>query len=234
MNEGFAETPDRARIQYLSSSSWDASLAPLFCVPGMLGHAELYRDEIASLAPRRVIAVSNRGLGKSTLPAGAPASFSARCLDIATIVGVLKLPKYLLMGFSRGVPIAVQHALQNPREVVGLVLVDCPPIYTRMSDAWLAQVLRTHKGVCEEETLKRLQVDSSDVDLGSRMDELSCPILFFRGALKGALLSEAQLGQMLQVSRGDRARVLPTSAHEISNTDYDLFIGELKTFMAGA
>jgi pimeloyl-ACP methyl ester carboxylesterase len=57
------------RLHYLDSGrETSGGLVPVVFIPGAMGTAELYRHEIQSLAPRRRVAMSLRGCGKSEAP----------------------------------------------------------------------------------------------------------------------------------------------------------------------
>ena len=56
------------RLHYLETGTASCSL-PLVFLPGTFGYAEDYIDEMSALAPRRCMAVSLRGRGRSDTPA---------------------------------------------------------------------------------------------------------------------------------------------------------------------
>ncbi len=55
-------------IHYLESNDYSPNLTPLVYVPGALGFAEQFEDEMRILSPRHCLSLSLRGNGKSDAP----------------------------------------------------------------------------------------------------------------------------------------------------------------------
>lgn len=119
MKSEFVRTVDGLEIHTLSSDSWDDQ-TPLIFVPGMMGIADFYEREMTEFSPRRILALSHRGCGKSEIPPIGKADFRSRVNDIAAVASGFALHNYFLCGFSRGVSLAVQHAIDYPGAVRGL------------------------------------------------------------------------------------------------------------------
>jgi hypothetical protein len=82
------------KLHYLDSGGEDVSLlVPAVFIPGAIGSAELYLREIQSFAPRRCIAVSLRGRGKSDAPEKGY-TFEDHVSDIDSIIQYSELKNY--------------------------------------------------------------------------------------------------------------------------------------------
>jgi hypothetical protein len=104
---------DGISIHCLSSSDYDSNFVPIVMVPGMLGTANSLSENIEYLSPRRVVTFSHRGIDKSGNIQIGQGNFASRCLNIEAVVKHFQLEQYYLYGFSRGVPLVIQHALNN-------------------------------------------------------------------------------------------------------------------------
>lgn len=83
-------------------------------------------DEIKeALVPnRRVVRIELRGHGDSEFPKDGDYRISSMAQDLATVVNLLGLQRFVLVGHSMGGSVALQYAGENPSRVAGLVLVD--------------------------------------------------------------------------------------------------------------
>lgn len=228
MKEGFALNLDGVHIHYIDNEI-HSDLLPLFIVPGMMGVAEHHELELKNL-PRRVIAMSHRGLGQSQKISAGQGGFESRVGDIAAVVDHLELTNYLLQGYSRGVSLAVEHTLRHPRNVRGLILHDCPPRYVRPSESWRDRLLALQKPWMPSETVTAYWQDAEDVDLTPRLREIGCPTLLLRGALEGTMLSPEHADSLASMLPNGRVRVLAQSAHEIGPEDLGAYLSILRDF----
>jgi pimeloyl-ACP methyl ester carboxylesterase len=71
----------------------------------------------------RVIAIDQRGHGLSDKPDGGY-DFASVTHDLDCVLDVLKIERGILIGHSWGGNVALQYAVDHPRRVTGLVLVD--------------------------------------------------------------------------------------------------------------
>ena len=91
-------------LHYLDTGAFAAyNLVPIVFVPGALGSAENYVREMESLTPRRCLAVSLRGAGKSEAPEKGY-TFEDHVFDIEAIIQESELNSFCLMAYSMGVP----------------------------------------------------------------------------------------------------------------------------------
>jgi pimeloyl-ACP methyl ester carboxylesterase len=195
-----------------------------------MGMAEHHEIELAKLSPRRVVAFTHRGLGKSGKVSAGMCKFEDRVSDIDAVIKYLGLTKYILYGFSRGVALAVAHATQNQNAVRGLILHDCEPIYIRPSEKSRDFLMNLNNPNLPKQTVEAYWHDAQNIDLTERLSEFTFPILFLKGALEGSLLSTEKAQSLLTKTRNSRMQVLTGSAHEVGIEDYDTFLECLRDF----
>ena len=126
----FAETEDGERIFYRVAGDESAARTVVMIQGLALSHKFWFEipDELASdpKRPRRVIALDNRGTGKSTR-AKPPYSMQRLAADVACVMRAAKVDKAVLVGISMGGMIAQHVALRHPEHVSGLVLMATTP-----------------------------------------------------------------------------------------------------------
>lgn len=107
---------------------WEGEPETLVFLHGLHGHLLWWRwHQIAFFAQHyRVIAVDQRGHGKSYKPAG-PYSIEVMAADLYELLGQLNVERAHLCGASMGGMVALQAALAYPQIVRSLVLVDSYP-----------------------------------------------------------------------------------------------------------
>ncbi len=227
--EEFCPTKDGVQIEILRSLDLSKGI-PVILVPGMLGTASMLADRLEVLAPRPGITMSHRGCGKSSSPVEGHYDFQSRCQDIEAVVDHFQLKRYFLYGFSRGVALVLQHCLQYPERVAGLVLDDAEPIYPELSRDWLdrmnaAQFLWAHPFA-----LERIQLESEEIRFHDRLSEIKAPSLIFRGVLEGSLLSREAAVNMQKLLHSADLIHLPQSGHGASLEDFPMFQDALVDF----
>ena len=229
-DDHFTSTFDQAQIHTISSKEYDPKLTPILFVPGFLGLADSYQEQISLFYPRRVIAFSPRGLGRSNLPSGVGAGFEARSADLDAVGA--SLSNYFLCAFSAGVGIAVEHAVRNPDKVAGIILMDYEPVYRKAS----AQLLDTFKANSDPmrpfASVERYFLDSSPRDLYDLLPLVQCPVMVEKGGLDGSLLPWEAADKMVSLCQKGELVVLPYSSHEVSAFDRGFWTRSVKRFMA--
>jgi pimeloyl-ACP methyl ester carboxylesterase len=160
---------------------------PIVAVHGGIGRAQRWQDQgEAAIAgrlghrPRALGAFSRRGMGRS----GAPQS-GYRLLDfvddLAATVDTLGYRRFVVVGHSLGVPIALSYAARRPTGLVGLVLGDYGPRYPALGETWMTQVEERHRlGAPAEfdlEGARRMRADSREVDLSAELSSITFPVL---------------------------------------------------------
>jgi pimeloyl-ACP methyl ester carboxylesterase len=227
IRNGWTDTRD-AKLHYLIANC-EAHLTPLVYLPGSLGSAEDFRDEMMRLAPRTTVALSPRGLGKSSSPPEGY-SFEQRIADMEWVLRDLDLEPFCLMAYSLGVPIAIGYAAQNLAQITGLILLDYPARYPRRSQSWLERALpfARERGI-EEHVVQRLQQESADVELWAELQLARRPTLLVKAG-QSTVVSDDDLEQYRQVPHV-QVEVFEDATHEIHKPDYESFIGTLERFL---
>ena len=219
------------RLHYFDGDPKASShLVPMVFIPGMLGSAEDYLQEMDSLVPRRCIAISLRGRGKSDSPQSAY-TFGNHISDIEALVGELRLKSFCLMGYSVGVAYAIGYAVRHPDAVKGLVVGDYPAIYPAFGPAWAERVLSNHPGLVKPHAVQSMQLDSARVALWDSLDGLTRPVLILRGGQQDSLLPEEAVEMYQQHLHNVKVVVLEKAGHELSKPNYNGYIWSIRAFL---
>ena len=217
------------RLHYLETRAEGSGLVPMVFAPGFLGSAENYHREMQSLAGRRCVAVSLRGRGLSDAPE-AGYSFEDHVSDIDTLVGQVGLQGFCLCAYSVGVPFAIGFASNHPKLLSGLVLSDYSARYPKVKEQWVAEVLASREDV-KPHVVQAIQRESAEVLLWDNLEKITCPALILRGGLPGSLLTTEGADRYQRHLPDSRVVVFDTSDHNLSQPDYERYIGTIKTFL---
>ncbi len=176
------------RLHYIDSSP-DAStaLCPLVYIHGAYGTAEGFLPEMQTLSPRRCVAVSLRGRGKSDAPE-AGYSFAHHISDIEALVGHLGLARFCLMGWSVGVAYSVGYASQHSETLGGLILLDYPARHPAFKPDWAVRGLSDPSYDWKPHAVRAIQQESTEVPLWDDLHKIRCPVLVIGGGQSEALL----------------------------------------------
>lgn len=215
---------------------------PLVIVPGTSESAEDYLDLLEILAPRPVFALSLRGRGQSGSPLldygkGGMYRLEDHASDVKALLDTLKLPGCCLMGYSRGVTYALAATLNQPDRVRGLILQDYPAFHSALPTSWIEQFLEsTSRGMPISQKMmphvvEGLQRDAADVDLWTRLPEISCPVLIMYGSQKGSRLPLADVERYLTLLPNARTARFSESGHQIWEPDYGLYVLTIAQFL---
>jgi len=160
---------------------------PIVAVHGGIGRAQRWQDEgEAAMAgrlghrPRALGAFSRRGMGRSDAP---PSGYRLVDFveDLADAVDTFGYQRFVVVGHSLGVPIALSYAARRPTGLVGLVLGDYGPRYPALGERWLTQVEERHRlggpGEFDLEGARRMRADSREVDLSGELTSITFPVL---------------------------------------------------------
>ncbi len=137
-------------------------------------NAQTYRSILAPLsASLHILAVDQRGHGRSTLPADPSKLFSWKVYrdDVAALLATLKGPPPVLAGHSMGGTVAILAAGRRPETSRGLVLFD-PVIMPRLMALgarlpWAARRLARRIPIAEAAARRRPGFDSEDAALAA-------------------------------------------------------------------
>ncbi len=209
---------------------------PLLIVPGTAESAEDYADLLELLLPRRAIALSLRGRGRSSAPQTGY-GFWELVGDVQAAIEALDLRRCVLYGFSRGATLTIGAALRCPERVAGLIVGDYPAHYKAYPPEWVEKFLgSTSRGAPVSEKLMRhvaqgLQRESDDIPLWDLLPQITCPALILRGGSKGSLLPVEAAGMYLERLPDARVVRFEDSGHSLWEPDYGHFVLTLAEFL---
>lgn len=221
------------RLHYLRAG--ENGRTPLVYLPGSLGHAEQFRDEMVRLAPRPTVSLSVRGVGQSDAP-GRGYRFEDLFSDVVAVVEDAKLEPFCLMAYSRGVPLALRYASRFPETLRGLILLDYPARYRRIPETWVmgakAWVERAALST-PPHAIEQLQRESADVSLWEKLSSITCPTLIVRGGQAGAVLRPEDAARYLELLPNAHLVVFEDAGHELWRPDYERFMRVAEGFLEG-
>ncbi len=216
-------------MHYLDSGrETSRELVPVVFIPGALGTAELYRHEIQSLAPRRCVAISLRGRGKSEVPERGY-TFEDNVSDVESVIHHSGLTKYALVAYSMGVPYAIECAARNPGRFRGLVIGDYAAGSPPIKHEWVEQSLSFPE--TNPLAVVGLQRESKEVILWGRLEEIRAPVLVIKGGKPGSMLSPESAELYRRHLRDVVIVEFEESDHAIFKPSYDRYIGTIKDFL---
>jgi len=220
------------RIHYLEGGEAVPALVPVVFVPGMLGAAEEHRAEMVALAPRRCLAISLRGRGRSDAP-DTGYGFEDHIGDIDAVVHAAELENCCLMGYSRSVPYAIAWAARHPGRLAGLILGDYPPHYPAVPAAWADRVLPVFSDRVAPKVMMALQRESAEVAVLDQLAEITCPVLVLRGGRPDARLSAGDAAVYCRHLPQAEVVVFEDAGHELWTPDAGRYHATLRTFLEG-
>lgn len=222
-------------LHYLDNGAGGPGV-PLFIVPGLSEGAEDYLDLMADLAPRRVVAISLRGRGRSDVPA-AGYGLADHVADVAAVVEACQADRFCLFGYSRGVSYAAAFAAEYPNLLAGLILGDYPAHHTALPGGFAEWFMGTSwrgRPVTERmtpEAVRRIARDSESVPLWDRLGAIRCPALILRGGSEESLLSAEDAARYLELLPDARVRLFPEAGHALWEPDYGRYVQVLSQFL---
>ncbi len=195
---------------------------------------------ILSEISSHVVALSLRGRGLSSTPESGY-SLAAHLSDIDAVVKLCKLEKYCVLGFSRGAAYALGWSLENQQHMSGLILVDQPPIHTKLGteqvEFWsdLEYLGVSILNFMRRTAIEGLGKEAKEVDFSSRISELNIPIAFFVGRNKEAKIPTNVSDETLQFYK----QTLPSckvieflkSGHMIPDEEQQKYVEEIASFI---
>ncbi|MGD6774673.1 alpha/beta fold hydrolase [Sutcliffiella horikoshii] len=218
-------------IHYLETTDYSHNLTPLVYVPGALGFAEHFEDEMKILSPRHCVSLSLRGNGKSDAPLKGY-TLEDHVSDIEAAIKESRLKDYCLMAYSMGVPYAIQYASNNPEYIKGMILLDYPAKFPSIPESWVDTVFS--KGYIKEDrqhVVRGIQRDSEEVELWEDLQRIKCPVLIIKGGTNHSLLKE----RATEKYKGNLSNVkvveFSDSGHELWIPDYNRFIKTVTDFL---
>lgn len=223
VESGYVEKGE-VRLHYLTSGTVGP---PLLLCPGLSDSADDYRPVLEALAPRRAIAMSFRGQGRSDAPEQGYdlPHFSS---DIASVIQGLMLSDVLLFAHSRAVSYAVAAAAEQPDSISTLILGDSAPIHRSYPPEWVENFAASiWRGQRVEEriprhVLARLQEEATNVDLWDTLARLDVgKVAVIGGAHPPEFVAELEADY---TAAGAEVVVFEDAVHDIWEPDFDCFI----------
>lgn len=223
---------DSVRIHYLDVNHDEkTNLTPLFMIPGGFGTAESFMPDFQALAPRRCIAVSQRGRGKSGIPITGY-RYEDFVADFETVVDQTNVKKMYIYAFSLGVPTALGYALRHVNRVSGLIIGDFPAHYPGYPREWLKKFDTVTIDMVNMHAVRRVQAESVETPLWNELKILDCPVTIFKGDLHSGsfpvILTEDDLQKYRQVLPRISVQTFMNSGHLLWKPDPQRFIFALQ------
>lgn len=215
------------QIHYINNGVKD-NKTPLLFVPGMLGYAEQFLDEMPLFAEREVIALSLRGRGKSDAPSKG-FSFEAQVSDITAVIESAKLSSFIMTAFSTGVAYGLAYAVQHPERLKGIILVDYQARYPKISDDWIQSAADAFPDT-NIEAIRAIARESTLIPLWDDLHKLTCPILLIRGG-QSNYVSDEHISQYRTALPQIEIVTFEDAGHLVWQPDYERFIKTIKDFI---
>lgn len=213
-----------------------SSKTPSLLVIGGLWEPAERAIPILSEISSHVVALSLRGRGLSSTPETGY-NLAEHLSDIDTVVKHCQLENYCVLGFSRGAAYALGWSLENQQDMSGLILVDQPPIHSKLGPEhvkfWSSL---EYLGVpilnfMRRTAIEALEKEAIEVDFSSRISQLQIPVTFFVGRNKEAIIPSDISDEILQLYK----QAIPSceiimfekSGHMIPDEEQQKYISEI-------
>jgi pimeloyl-ACP methyl ester carboxylesterase len=226
-------TNQDVEIHYLDTrAKADRSLTPVVFVPGALGAAENYGEEMAALAPRRCIAISLRGRGQSDAPIDGY-GFVDHVRDIEAVIDDSGVTDFVLAGYSMGVAYALGYAILHPTHLTGMIIGDYPAHYPHLKPEWAETAIKNMPGKAPVYAVQGIRSESAEIQLWDDLESIEAPVLLLRGDQPGSLLSAEDATKYIASLPQAMAVVFPGSGHELWVPSKERYLGTVKAFLEG-
>jgi pimeloyl-ACP methyl ester carboxylesterase len=219
------------RLHSLESVPNEATnLVPLLIIPGVFGTAEDYIDEMMRLAPRRCLAVSLRGRGRSDVPASGY-RLEDHISDITATIAAWDFggpaERLAMMGYAIGAAYAMAYAVDAPGKIAALIIGDYPARYRAMPAKWVDTALASMGERARPEVARALQRESTQVSLWERLGSLRCPVAVLRGAQTGSMVTDEIAAKYREHRPDVEIITLEHNGHELWKPDFDSYVGAI-------
>lgn len=211
------------RIHYLDSDA-GSSLVPLVICPGLSETAEEYEDLMRYLLPRRCVALSFRGRGRSDTPSSGY-GLREHASDLSSVVRDAGLHRFHLYAHSRGVSYALGFAREQPSAVASLFLQEYPPLHKRMEEGWAERYSREYlmpffrQRNIRPEAVTGIARESEQEDL---VFPYARPLFVARGMQGDSLLDDDGVAAYRRMNPGATVHAFGRSGHAIRSTEQAL------------
>lgn len=217
------------KIHFIETTNYDHNFLPLLYIPGALGNAEQFVEEMEYLYPRHCLSISLRGRGKSDAPLTGY-TFEEHIMDISSVMNESNISACCLMAYSMGVPYAIKYAAMNPSKIKGLIVCDYPAKYPLIQETWIEAV----EELVEEgrkHVVREIQKDSKEIVLWEELKEISCPVLVMKGGTEKAVLNKYKAEKYKNNLKNVELVEFSESGHELWSPDYNKFMRTIANFL---
>lgn len=134
INDLFVDSPDGLKLHVLDAGPRETERLPVVCLPGLTRTNEDFRALLAALtfdaaAPRRVIALSSRGRGRSDRdPKPENYAVPVELNDLLAVLTATGIERAVFVGTSRGGILTMALTAARPQAIAGAVLNDIGPV----------------------------------------------------------------------------------------------------------
>ncbi|MGE5677304.1 MAG: alpha/beta fold hydrolase [Pseudomonadota bacterium] len=218
-------------VHFLESYGGEEGYTPLFICPGLSEPAEDYINLMHSLAPRKCIAMSFRGRGRSDCPVKGY-SLEEHESDIEAVVKHLGMKDFCLMGYSRGVSYTLAYAIKNNASLKGLIIEEYPPVHKKMSDGWAEELYKAYPGYrLDRRAAIGIERESVQIDFSSSLHIINCPVLVMKGMKDSSQLTGESADLYLNSIANCRVMTFENAGHDIQTDDFKSFLEAVKAFL---
>lgn len=232
ITEGWAQR-NGVRLHFLKADPRGPSRrVSVVFVPGGLGKAEDFSEQLTEYQAGTAYAVTLRGSGKSDAPEDGYA-FEDFVSDLESVLDQIDQPQICLVAHSVAVPMALEYAARHPTRAAGLILMDHPPVYPALPNGFAERVLQeAPSGIFIPHAMRGVERDSRNVDLADRLPRLECPVLLIRGGQPGTQVTDATVEIYRQKLRDFEVVVFPDSGHDPRRPSSSRFVRLVEQFVA--
>lgn len=166
-------------IHFLESEV-EGDSTPLIYIPGILGSANNFENEMNSLEPRKSISIILRGCGKSSVPLTGY-SFDDHYSDLRAVIEEIELKEYYIMAYSMSVPYAIQAAIDYSDKVKGLIIGDYPARISNVPEGWAKKVIESNfVDESKQNSVVGIERELKLIDLTEQLNDIKSPVLVIR------------------------------------------------------
>ena len=236
MYKGYA-VKNSIKINYIDNQILDSQKTPLIICPGLSEECTDYESIVKTLSDRRCVALSFRGRGNSS-NADNGYTLEKHIEDIDLVVNELRLDKFCLMGYSRGVSYALGYVISNLNKIRGLIVGEYPAEHKNMNKGWAKEQMDVYNRhdlsvSITYDVLKSIEIDSKYKDFSTDLNKVKCPTLILKGEKEDTLLSTYDISKYINNlgSKSIRIEKFSNSGHDIMTSELFQMIISIKNFL---
>jgi pimeloyl-ACP methyl ester carboxylesterase len=185
MRSDLAWTGDGLQIHFLDNGGRGL---PLLFVADTFARAEDAADFLKQILPRRALAFSARGVGRSQALEAGQAAFECRVLDLEAVASAANLKEHIVYACGGSCALAAAYAHARGPQVRALIFQDGLPAAPALSSEWRAEAMRAKMSGAAADIYV---ADSEAVDVTDWLIKLHFPVLILTGSHVDAATAEA-------------------------------------------